>query len=149
MTDFREEAYILEQVEVSEDEEEQDGFAYEELKDPEVISQELDEDDNDLNDFEALKARATQKQAESLHTLKAEARPKVLEREVVIDDFIRNFLQRFGMGKTLNVFQQEWFELQKKGTFHDNHIGLITDVENKNKRLRDKVERMRGELAEA
>lgn len=149
MTDFREEAYILEQVEVSEDEEEQDGFAYEELKDPELISQELDEDDNDLNDFEALKARATQKQAESLHTLKAEARPKVLEREVVIDDFIRNFLQRFGMGKTLNVFQQEWFELQKKGTFHDNHIGLITDVENKNKRLRDKVERMRGELAEA
>jgi hypothetical protein len=84
----------------------------------------------------------------SIKTYKPEPKPKVLERDVVIDDFIRNFLQRFSMGKTLNVFQQEWHELQKKGTFHDNHIGLITDVDNKNKRLKDKVERMRRELAE-
>ena len=39
--------------------------------------------------------------------------------------------------------------MQKKGTFHDNHIGLITDIENKNKRLRDKVEKQRRELGEA
>ena len=44
---------------------------------------------------------------------------------------------------------QEWHDLQKKGTFHDNSIGFITDIENKNKRLKDKVEKMRGELAEA
>ena len=44
---------------------------------------------------------------------------------------------------------QEWHELQKKGTFHDTSIGFITDIENKNKRLKDKVEKMRGELAEA
>ena len=48
-----------------------------------------------------------------------------------------------------HIFMQEWHELQKKGTFHDNSIGLITDIENKNKRLKDKVEKMRGELAEA
>lgn len=35
---------------------------------------------------------------------KPEPKPKVIEREVVIDDFIRNFLQRFMMKKTLNVF---------------------------------------------
>jgi len=40
----------------------------------------------------------------SMKTYKPEPKPKVLERDVVIDDFIRNFLQRFGMGKTLNVF---------------------------------------------
>ena len=43
--------------------------------------------------------------------------PKVLESPVVIDDFIRNFLQRFGMKKSMNTFQQEWYELQKKGMF--------------------------------
>jgi hypothetical protein len=37
--------------------------------------------------------------------------PKVLERDVVIDDFIRNFLQKFDMKKTMNTFQQEWYEL--------------------------------------
>jgi len=84
-----------------------------------------------------------------MKTYKVEAKPKVVEREVVIDDFIRNFLQKFTMSKTLNVFQQEWFELQKKGTFHDNHIGLITDIENKNNRLRNKVTRMKSELADA
>lgn len=40
----------------------------------------------------------------SMKTYKADPKPKVIEREVVIDDFIRNFLQRFGMGKTLNIF---------------------------------------------
>ena len=53
------------------------------------------------------------------------------------------------MSKTLNVFQQEWHELQKKGTFHDTNIGLITDISNKNDRLKDKVVKMRGELKEA
>jgi hypothetical protein len=33
-----------------------------------------------------------------------EAEPKIVERDVVIDDFIRNFLQKFSMGKTLNIF---------------------------------------------
>ena len=40
-----------------------------------------------------------------------------VERPVVVDDFIRNFLTKCGMGKSMNIFQQEWFELQKKGTF--------------------------------
>lgn len=53
------------------------------------------------------------------------------------------------MTKTLNIFQQEWHELQKKGTFHDNNIGLITDIENKNERLKVKVEKMKKELGEA
>lgn len=164
MADYREEAYILDKVEVSDDELD-DQFPYEEIKEtlePDVSKGELDlpedDDDEDLNDFEALKAKTTMKRLQqatksgadtSLTAYKPEAKPKVLEKDVVIDDFIRNFLQRFSMGKTLNVFQQEWFELQKKGTFHDTHIGLITDIENKNKRLRDQVVKMKSELADA
>ena len=77
------------------------------------------------------------------------ASPKVLERDVVIDDFIRNFLQRFAMKKTMNTFQQEWYELQKKGIFQDNGIGLITDISNKNARLGLKIEKMSEELKQA
>jgi regulator of replication initiation timing len=152
MTDFREEAYILEKMEITEDDE--DDFQYEEIADDMEEEKEHSSDDEDLNNFEALKAKTTFKQTrgapgESVAAYKGEAKPRAIERDVVIDDFIRNFLSRFAMGKTLNIFQQEWNDLQKKGTFHDTNIGFITDIENKNKRLKDKVEKMRGELGEA
>jgi len=64
----------------------------------------------------------------------------------VIDDFIRNFLSKFKMGKTLNIFEQEWHDLSKKGTFHDNALGLITDIATKNERMGEKIEKMKAEL---
>lgn len=71
MADFREEAYILEKMEISEDEEDGD-FRYEEIKDTDLgldASGTLDdglnfkdeEDDDDLNNFEALKAKTQMK----------------------------------------------------------------------------------------
>jgi sperm-associated antigen 16 protein len=68
---------------------------------------------------------------------------------VVIDDFIRNFLTKTQMSKTMNIFQQEWYELQKKGTFQDLGIGLITDIKNKNTKMESKIERMTSELKQA
>lgn len=46
------------------------------------------------------------------------------------------------MTKTLNIFHSEWHELQKKGTFHDVGIGLITDSKNKNAKLRKKIDKL-------
>ena len=68
---------------------------------------------------------------------------------MVIDDFIRNFLTNTQMSKTMNIFQQEWYELQKKGTFQDLGIGLITDIKNKNSKMEAKIERMTSELKQA
>ena len=53
------------------------------------------------------------------------------------------------MTKTLNIFHQEWHELQKKGTFHDLSIGLITDSKNKNLKLKAKIAKMEVELKAA
>ena len=107
MTDFREEAYILEKMEITEDEDD-DNFQYEEIKNSDGEA-DKDSDDDDLNNFEALKAKTNYMMqsrggGDSMKTFKAEPKPKVVERDVVIDDFIRNFLQRFKMGKTLNIF---------------------------------------------
>ena len=66
-----------------------------------------------------------------------------------MDDFIRNFLAKGKMTKTMNIFQQEWYELQKKGTFQDLGIGLITDIKNKNAKMQTKIERMTTELKQA
>lgn len=56
MADFREEAYILEKMEITEDE---DDFNYEEIKDDDLEGLEHNDssDDEDLNNFEALKAK--------------------------------------------------------------------------------------------
>jgi hypothetical protein len=65
MADFREEAYILEKMEISEDEEDGD-FRYEDIKETDLdgcgtLEDGLkdDDDDDDLNNFEALKAKTT------------------------------------------------------------------------------------------
>ena len=74
---------------------------------------------------------------------------KTTEHPVVIDDFIRNFLSHLKMTKTMNIFQHEWFELQKKGVFQDKGIGMITDIQNKNEKMQEKIERVRKELESA
>ena len=159
-TDIKEEAYVLEKMEISEDDD--DDFKYEEIKDSEdegiedMALESMSEDFDDLNDFNALKTKTEAKKAQATlgttdktGTKIVEAVPKTLNRDVVIDDFIRNFLQNFQMKQTMNIFQQEWHELQKKGTFHDVQIGLITDMHNKNAKLRSKIETMKVELKEA
>lgn len=77
------------------------------------------------------------------------AQARTIEREVVIDDFIRNFLVKGKMTKTMNVFQNEWYELQKKGTFQDLGIGLIADIKNKNSKMEGKIAKMTTELKQA
>jgi len=65
MADFKEEAYVLEKMEISEDDD--DGFEYKEINDPDedemedLVLESFNEDDDDLNDFNALKARTEQK----------------------------------------------------------------------------------------
>jgi len=75
--------------------------------------------------------------------------PKHLYREEIIDDFIRNFLKKYNMTETLNLFQEEWHMLFKKGAFNDNELGNFTDIYNKNKKLDEKFGLMRKEVEEA
>ena len=109
--------------------------------------------DDDLNDFNSLKKKTESKIAKRAKDLtvtqmsstkKTEfasgaQSPRTVEREVVIDDFIRNFLKKMKLQKTMNIFQNEWFELQKKNTFQDMGIGLITDIKNKSQRMETKI----------
>lgn len=73
-------------------------------------NEDLQDSDDDLNDFNALKAKTTTKrkavtQGSSSHAGGSVVAPKTVERDVVIDDFIRNFLTKIKMTKTMNIFQ--------------------------------------------
>ena len=101
MADFKEEAYVLEKMEISEDED--DGFEYKVIKDSDDDHMEdlpvesVADDEDDLNDFNALKTKTEAKKMAAGATergakLVTDALPKTLSRDVVIDDFIRNFM---------------------------------------------------------
>ena len=86
------------------------------------------DDDDDLDDFNALQAKVQEKAAKrnasgfaasqgGASSYRRANQPASVERPVVIDDFIRNFLSKLQMKKTMNIFQNEWHELQKKGIF--------------------------------
>lgn len=118
----------------------------------------MDDDDLDLNDFNALKAKTEQKMTrrkelsnggDYLGATGRSMTPKTNEMPVVIDDFIRNFLTQLKMNKTMNTFQQEWYELQKKGIFQDKGIGMVTDIQNKNEKMQEKIDRIKKELESA
>lgn len=123
MADFQEEVYIIEKKEISEDEFEDDEFnqLQNEVENLEDFVNDDEDDDYDLNDFNALKAKTeakiTRRKEASLHQASLGAsskqfqQPKTTEKPVVIDDFIRNFFTQLKMSKTMNTFQQEWFEL--------------------------------------
>lgn len=140
MADFQEEVYIIEKKEISEDEFEDEEFnqLQAEVENLDDLVNDEEDDDFDLNDFNTLKAKTeakvTRRKEASLHQASLGAsskqfqQPKTTEKPVVIDDFIRNFLTQLQMNKTMNIFQHEWFELQKKGVFQDRGIGMITDI---------------------
>jgi hypothetical protein len=137
MAEYQEEIYIIEKREITDDEDEDQEFekmrreaeATGELDLPAMSVMQTDGDgmssDDDLNDFNALKSKTDNKNAKKAlagtktvtNSLKNATMTSVitqartLEREVVIDDFIRNFLVKGKMAKTMNVFQQEWYEL--------------------------------------
>ena len=124
MADFQEEVYIIEKQEITDDEaddQEYDSPGIDEDIDIGDLEGVSDDDEEDLNDFNALKNKMDEKQAKKAKDLgvtggtsaltNKEKKPVSIERPVVIDDFIRNFLTKGKMNKTMNIFQQEWFEL--------------------------------------
>lgn len=72
----------------------------------------------------------------------------------VADDFIRNFLIRCGMRRSLDAFNTEWYELKAKGMLPDDETSAgsamaVPDIYAQHERLSDAVARLRLELAHA
>ena len=100
MAEIKEEAYVLEKMEISEDDD--DDFDYKEVDENEdeqidnIALESIKDEEDDLNDFNMLKTQTEMKriaqQAKTGVSVLEDAEPKTLTRDVVIDDFIRNFL---------------------------------------------------------
>lgn len=63
----------------------------------------------------------------------------------VTDDFVRNFLVRLSLIKTLNCFQNEWYEKLQKGDLKSEDAGIVPDIYQKNQELNNEVKFLRAE----
>jgi WD40 repeat protein len=118
-----------------------DDFQYEEI----IEEQDVEEEDDDLLDaFASIQEKNKIAQQQSLSNSITQVRPSV------VDDFIRNFLIKAGMKKSVDVFNTEWYELQSKGKLPAELSVPVPDIYLRNeeldqqtKQLREQVEKMR------
>ncbi|EAR99424.2 flagellar WD-repeat protein PF20 (macronuclear) [Tetrahymena thermophila SB210] len=135
------EFYVMEAVELTSESEPEDLDGLSEIDDMKV-------DDEDINDLDKLVA-TTRK--EVIVPPKEDKKPvsKTVKRLEVVDDFIRNFLIKHKMTRSLEVFQQEWYELSQKGRLTSDTIGQVPDVYIRNEKLEDEMDYLRNELDKA
>ncbi|CAM9713984.1 unnamed protein product [Scytosiphon promiscuus] len=67
-------------------------------------------------------------------------------RPSVVDDFIRNFLIKVGLTRTLDSFNTEWYELQAKGRLSEEYTTKVPDIYLRNEELDEQVVALRQEL---
>ena len=67
-------------------------------------------------------------------------------RPTVVDDFIRNFLIKTGLTRTLTEFNTEWYELQSEGKLADEYTDVVPDIYRRNMELDEQCVQLRREL---
>ena len=141
-----EDAYIIEEKNIKLPDNEDD----EELKEQTLNSLDVSEENINFDNlpYDKLKA-TTENKKDIISRNNMEFTPKIVKREEVVEDFIRNFFTRHHFDKALENFNQEYIDLVKKGKFYDNILGPITDVRIKNAKLEDKKKKLETELEKA
>ncbi|OQS01548.1 flagellar protein [Achlya hypogyna] len=143
----------LEKMELSDDE---DDFQYTNV---DVLD---DDDEDDEEDFQTVLRNLNKAPEADIVVEKAPSPivkggavppPKVVGvstqvRPSVVDDFIRNFLIKICMPRTLDTFNTEWYELMAKGKLKEEDIGVVPDIYLRNQALDDQVKALRKQLDE-
>jgi sperm-associated antigen 16 protein len=151
--------YALEQADL--DEASDDGFQYDEVDVDALVGDAaaaiagVDGAEQELEDIDKLLATVAKDSLDS-DFLEGKApegevsdEPDIERRPTVIDDFIRNYMIRAGLLKSLEAFNTEWFELKARGKLRPEDAAPVPDVYVRNQGLEDVVTRLRVELKHA
>lgn len=142
--DDEDDDYEYEEVEV-EDEEELDALEAEDLESA-MRSLQVGEKKAGGTEQEAQEGQRQERIVEGEEEL---GPGEVKRRPEDVDDFVRNFLMRMGMEKTLDQFDTEWYELKVTGKLNEEHIKPVADVYERNKELHEQVNKLRESLTSA
>lgn len=110
--------------------EEDDGFKYEEIP--------VEQDDGDDADalLDAFNSLHLKQQTNFPGASMGDTASSVTQvRPSVVDDFIRNFLIKAGMKRSLEQFNTEWYDLQAKGKLPTELATPVPDIYLRNEDL--------------
>lgn len=130
---------VLEKVEFSDDEDEE-NFRYEAVDD----INDLDDEEDDL--AEALANLQFKQKGSEQSTSSSQENVVTHVRPSVVDDFIRNFLIKAGMRRSLEAFNTEWYEFQSKGKLPDELASTVPDIYLRNEELDQQVGSLREQV---
>lgn len=119
--------------------EEDDNFQYEEIAlDPE-------DDDDMLDAFSALQQQLSAPSSPTRNGGNMNSTTSVTHvRPSVVDDFVRNFLIKAGMKRSLEAFNTEWYEMQSKGRLPAELSTPIPDIYLRNEELDQQTRQVRN-----
>jgi len=139
--------YYLEEVEVNQEDgdpteydEVDEDFSEDEEEDFGVVLKQMRNTKGQLDDGPPRSPR-------SAHSATQGA--QVTKKATVVDDFIRNFLIKLDMSRTLDTFNTEWYEKSEAGELNKEDIGVVADIYQRNEELDDQVKRLRKEVQKA
>ncbi|KAL7750616.1 hypothetical protein RI367_003958 [Sorochytrium milnesiophthora] len=76
----------------------------------------------------------------------SEAKPALKRTPETVDDFVRNYLSRKGLERTLNSFQDEWYEMLYRGLLPPEDSTVVADVYAKNQELETSIAKLRQDI---
>lgn len=137
-----EDTFYLEEASIEPDSE--DDFQYEEVGADDDFSVSGNEEEEDLD---TILRTANDKQMISVSE-ETKDDPVVVSRTraEVVEDFVRNFLVRKNMMRTLDCFQTEWYEFKEKGLLMKEDTTNVPDVYARNKQLDELVNALNKEV---
>ena len=136
---------VLERVEISDDEDEE--FEYNAVDEVGFGDDDDDDDDAEEQDFADVLASLKMDKTEGDAPAASKLRAVTVVRPSVVDDFIRNFLVKTNMRRSLDTFNTEWYELESKGKLGEEYTKAVPDIYMRNEELDEQVVRLRQELA--
>ena len=76
----------------------------------------------------------------------ARPQPGLVERPELPEDYVRNYLLRKGMTKTLHCFQTEWYEMEFKDLHTDPAPDAVPDCYLEVARLEGEIQKLTTDL---
>lgn len=134
--------FYLEKVSIPEDSE--DDYEYEEILPDEERS--IGEGSEDLEAVvRAMRDVAAGGETRSAILRLSSAKQPVSPIPEVVDDFLRNFLVKMGMSKTLDCFQAEWYEMVQRGLLKTELVEFVPDAYTHNQLLDNELKNVQRE----
>ncbi|CAF1275817.1 unnamed protein product [Adineta ricciae] len=121
-----------------------DEFQYEEVPVEEFYDDEKEETLDAL--IRNVKDQQRESQVIPTTTSASISRGSLTTEPEAVDDFVRNFLVRMGMKKTMQQFQVEWHNLSSSGRIKTNEAGYLPDVVKHNEELSEKMRLLQSEV---